>query len=356
MHKPNTKKLQQKKQKISSSSTSTKSSSIKRKKNRVSGAADKHTKINKRRRLQKEDSSSTSESSSSEEMDSSPVRKISRKSNMSNKKSVSRKQILDLFSISSSEQSSTGSDSDDDNLGLFTDTQSSSVSKHMKKKIWNRDYINLSKLYYGKESLNLSMFLKKSKENTVTSMKRVPQRQIGNILSWCRAFQLYASIYCKKYPKEGSDMFQYMSIVQTLAHKGQNWLLYDQKFRQLRAKRKLTWSRLHVQTHLYQSLNRVPTTSYRAQSRNVVNQPTNVSSGQSQAAGVNREIFRRGYCWYFQRFGKCSRSSCSRTHKCSICNGQHAGSACTASGRASNRQAQGTSGSTPSSVANTSQS
>ena len=187
-------------------------------------------------------------------------------------------------------------------------------------------------------------------------MKRVPQWQIGNILSWCRAFQLYASIYCKKYPKEGSEMFQYMSIVQTLAHKGQNWLLYDQKFRQLCAKRTLLWSNLHVQTHLYQSLSRAPLTSYRAQSTNAGNQPTNVSGSQSQTAGVTREIFCRGYCWYFQRFGKCLRSSCSRTHKCSICNGHHAGSACTALGQVSNLQSQGTSGSTPSAIANTSQS
>ena len=74
------------------------------------------------------------------------MKKISRKSNK--KSPVSRKQILDLFSFSSSDQFSTGSDSDDDNLGIFTDNQSSSVSKHMKRKIWNRDYINLSKLKF----------------------------------------------------------------------------------------------------------------------------------------------------------------------------------------------------------------
>lgn len=83
-----------------------------------------------------------------------------------------------------------------------------------------------------------------------------PQREINNVLGWSRAFQLYASIYTKKYSIEGSGIFQYMSIIQSLAHKGQNWLLYDQKFRQLRAKSQLPWGRLHVQTHLFISLSR----------------------------------------------------------------------------------------------------
>ena len=42
-----------------------------------------------------------------------------------------------------------------------------------------------------------------------------------------------------------------------LAHKGQNWLLYDEKFRKLRSKKRISWSRLHVQTHLFQSLSRI---------------------------------------------------------------------------------------------------
>ena len=43
-------------------------------------------------------------------------------------------------------------------------------------------------------------------------------------------------------------MFQYITIVQTLAQKGQNWLFYDKKFRTLRAKQHIPWERLHIET------------------------------------------------------------------------------------------------------------
>ena len=105
------------------------------------------------------------------------------------------------------------------------------------------------------------MHFKKSKDDTVTSFKRNPA-PVEQHLSFSRAFQLFASICCKTFSSGASAMFQYMTIIQTLAPpKRQSWLLYDKKFRTLRAKQHLPWDRLHVETHLYTSLSNSPQSS-----------------------------------------------------------------------------------------------
>ena len=286
----------------------------------------------KRRKIQSPSSTSeSSESSESSSVSSTEGDSSSDTSKSAPSKSHKRRKREHSSKLMNLLQGSTDDSSDsesDDQLGIFSNPSTTHISKQWKKKIWNREYINLSKLYYGKESDNVSMMVKKSKANTVTSLNRAPQRQINNILSWCRAFQLFACIYTSKYPKEGSSMFQYMTIVQTLAHKGQNWLLYDQKFRQLRSKRRVPWSKLHVQIHLYQSLGKTQTPKSQ-QSTSGQTLGVNSSQNQGPSSSSQRDIFRQGFCWSFQRHGYCVRAGCTRLHKCSLCRGQHAGSSCT---------------------------
>ena len=75
-----------------------------------------------------------------------------------------RLKFLDIFYDMSSDSDSSVSDSDDSfALGIFADSKATQLSKNMTKKIWNREFINLSRLYYGKESDNVSISVKKSK-------------------------------------------------------------------------------------------------------------------------------------------------------------------------------------------------
>ena len=168
------------------------------------------------------------------------------------------------------------------------------------------------------------MFVKKSKESSVTSVTKKPNKKINNILSWSRAFQVYASIYCIKYPEESAGMFQYMSLIQTLSKQSPNRQLYDVKFRKLRKHRPLPWAKLHLQAHVYSSL-------ATPQNPNGLNNSgsfrSNKQNFRSQSQTPNR-IFRKGYCWEFQRLGKCTKNPCNRIHKCSICEGPHAGTSC----------------------------
>ena len=129
-----------------------------------------------------------------------------------------------------------------DNLGLLSELLNDEVKDKDKKKIWQRQFIDLNKLYYGNDDHQVQMSVTKTKDSSVTDVSKPPQKKINNILSWSRAFQLYASIYCIKYPNEAAGMFQYMTLIQTLAQKSQNWQLYDIKFRKLRRHKPLPWA------------------------------------------------------------------------------------------------------------------
>ena len=246
-----------------------------------------------------------------------------------------RGNIIDIDSILESDGESDTEPNDLGDLGLLTELINDELDEKMKKKILSREYVDFNKLYYGTKDNDVQMVhVKRSKANSVTSVTKKPQKQINNILSWSRAFQLYASIYTSKYTEEAAGMFQCMTLIQTLAKKTPNWQLYDIKFCKLRRYRTLPWSRLHVQTHLYASLATPskPTfqnnaTPFRANSNNF--RP----SGQNQNQG---RIFKKGYCWEFQRTGKCSKNNCSRTHKCSLCDGSHAGTFCPRAPKTSN--------------------
>ena len=132
----------------------------------------------KRRKIQ----SPSSTSESSESCESSSVSSTEGNSSSDTSKSAPSKshkrrkrehssKLMDLLQGSTDDSSDSESD---DQLGIFSNPSTTHISKQRKKKIWNREYINLSKLYYGKESDNVSMMVKKSKANTVTSLKRAP--------------------------------------------------------------------------------------------------------------------------------------------------------------------------------------
>ena len=234
---------------------------------------------------------------------------------------------LDVNSVLNSSDDSDSESSEHnelDDLGLLSELLNDEVKDEDKKKIWQRQFIDLNKLYYGNDGNQVQMSVTKTKDSSVTHVSKPPQKKINNILSWSRAFQLYASIYCIKYPNEAAGMFQYMTLIQTLAQKSQNWQLYDIKFRKLRRHKPLPLAKLHLQTHIYASLTPPPkSTMQRAAGTFRPNSNSFRPNGQSSS-----KIFRNGYCWEFQRFGRCSKSSCSRAHKCSLCEGTHAGASC----------------------------
>lgn len=191
------------------------------------------------------------------------------------------------------------------------------VDVKIRQQIWNREYVDLGVLFFKDRNIQKTTTIQETGNKTVTSIQEGSKKQINTILTWTRAFQQYADIYCCKYPRESSQLFQYMSIIQNLAQSSDSWLLYDTKFRQLRATNPQPWGKIHTETFLFCSINR----------------PLNVKSPQNRNHSFRKylppHIFqRKGYCWEFQKRSSCSKQSCSVSHKCANCEGQHAAIAC----------------------------
>ena len=225
--------------------------------------------------------------------------------------------LFDVLSSSEEGESDVASPLHD--LHLLTSSVAPNCPKKMKHKIWRKDFVNLSTLYFGSDSSNVETHIKKTRESTVTSVKQAPTKKLTSILSWSRAFQLYASIYTLKFPNEGSMLFQYMSLVQTLANSRVDFIQYDEKFRMLQSVSPKPWNVLHTETYLLVTLSNQPQHSSAS---------NNAFRSNSQSTTQRSPFLKPGYCWDFQRSGLCSRSTCSHKHQCSLCNGQHAGSKC----------------------------
>ena len=78
---------------------------------------------------------------------------------------------LDVNTILDSDGES-DSDSELDDLGLLTELINDEVNEKWKKKIWKREFVDFNKLYYGKDESQVQMFVKKSKESSVTSVTK----------------------------------------------------------------------------------------------------------------------------------------------------------------------------------------
>ena len=104
------------------------------------------------------------------------------------------------------------------------------------------------------------------------------------------------------------------------------------KFRQRRAKSLLPRGRLQVQTLLFQSLSKPKFQKGKSQGLSqgrVTPAPNNMTQHQQGLPPPGpKAIFRTGYCLTNQRYGNCNRSNCSRVHKCSLCDKQHARTSC----------------------------
>ncbi len=240
-------------------------------------------------------------------------------------------QRLDSATSSEGEDSETESGVTDD-LGIFGTISGPGITDKTKSKIWAGEYIDLSKLYFGTSDTDVEVTVTKSHHETTKSVKRPASKTIYNILTWSRAFQRYASIYTLRFPQESSQMFQYMSLIQSLATKFPNWYQYDMKFRTLRSKQPLPWGSLHTETYLYVNLMATPKQVRPAISGNITNPPRHNTAFAGRAKPQNKQLFREGFCWTFQKSGKCEKPGCPHKHKCALCTGSHPGSSCKKTG------------------------
>ncbi|XP_055998401.1 uncharacterized protein LOC130047427 [Ostrea edulis] len=114
------------------------------------------------------------------------------------------------------------------------------IEQTIKEKIWNRDYIELSKLIQSEFEISNEQRVSVVNGQLVIQPKNPPKR-ITAIHTWTDAFLIFASIYLTRNPVDLQGILKYMHIVRLAANRSvSGWIEYDRQIR-LRLSRILTF-------------------------------------------------------------------------------------------------------------------
>ena len=156
---------------------------------------------------------------------------------------------VEVVSLSSSQDDQIVEDTD---IGMFSIVHPQTDIK-VKEKIWAKNFVDLATLLPNTQAGETKTTTKDGNRE-VTTVSRLGPKRIVNLTTWYQAFQIYADIYCQKYPTQSPNLFRYMSIIQKMAVSYKQWLSYDEKFRQMKATKSLPWDSIHTETYLFCTL------------------------------------------------------------------------------------------------------
>ena len=154
------------------------------------------------------------------------------------------------------------------------------------------------------------------------------KKEITSIGQWSQAWDIYMSVYSRRYPDQTHNLVTYASKVKDLAAKGGDFIKYDKGFRKARARFMSLWEIPDLelwlecsQAGIRRDVNRVLSTI-----RNVdTTFPQPATSSQATSQGGPSKLsfpFRpnlhhpHGSCYAFHNSGKCDRPDCKFSHIC----------------------------------------
>ena len=149
--------------------------------------------------------------------------------------------------------------------------------------------------------LNLSCF---STVESSSSTKH-PKRKIDDILAWSEAFSIFSLILATHFPWRWRDLTLYKLLILRTYRKfqGNAWLAYDRAFREHAAAARLTdWSSINVQLFTFHAAG--------SSVRRSFTKPTGSSSS------VVCKSWNNGFCVAPSR-------TCRFAHRCSVCSSNH---------------------------------
>ena len=189
----------------------------------------------------------------------------------------------------------------------------STISEKLKSLIWANKYLDLALLLSSKEK-NVAVSFDSS-DNPMIALSTNKAKPVTNIFQWLRLFAIYASIYmeAEQHKTLGPSMFSYMvNILDMQKHDGgMVWCLYDQRFRELKARADAT-RRTPVPWHIIQ--NQLVTEAQRMdRALTKDNQSTKKTTTSTASEGAK-------FCYDYNNKGmECSRSPCRYRHECQSC-------------------------------------
>ena len=112
------------------------------------------------------------------------------------------------------------------NMGIALDMH---VPSNLRAKIHNKEFVYFSDLLYkNRERSHSNVQISKQTGQVVVENK---PSKITGIDQWNEAFNIFCTIYCKKFPTEVADLLKHASTVRRIHSKGGDWLWYDTQMR-----------------------------------------------------------------------------------------------------------------------------
>ena len=172
------------------------------------------------------------------------------------------------------------------------------VSPSLKQKIWNGEYINLSKLIFQESSKQVFSIDSKGE----ISLAPKASKQISTIEVWTDAFIVFIDIFCQLNSNQYAALYLHTIRLGARQYSSYGWLSYDEQFRIKKARCfNTSWGTVDQELWLL----------FMCRPAKQLARP---SSGLK--------------CFYYNYKGVCSKALCNFSHICIRCSGKHSKKSC----------------------------
>ena len=212
------------------------------------------------------------------------------------------------------------------------------VSTKLTQDIWENKYVDFQELLDKKQDSfqPLQLVISETGEQQWVPLRTT--KEISSIGQWSRAFDIYLSVYSRKFPEQTHNLLTYSTRIKDLAFNNGDYLRYDREFRISRARYNVPWeipnlelwyqcSQAGLKNQLDKVTNIVKNNDQPFHATNAAN--TSAASLQPQP---NKPKLKHptGFCFTYHNKGRCGRGNCRFSHSCYApgCNQEHPAYTC----------------------------
>jgi len=193
------------------------------------------------------------------------------------------------------------------------------VPDSTKRKIWAGEFVDMYHLLEPQKWDDYTLSVAGNEGGPTLSLQSKKRQKTFSIDEWCSAFNTFTTIYLVKYPSESGSILKYMETVRVVAQKGGDFIKFDENFRYLRQRTKMSWdwfpSELYVNALL-------------GSNTKFTNKKVAPQSGTSTRLSDGFNI-PNGFCFTYHRYGQRScMGDCGYDHKCPKCYSFHSYTNC----------------------------
>ena len=206
------------------------------------------------------------------------------------------------------------------------------IPQNLMQDIWEEKYVDLELLLDKKEDPTAPIMLKSIQSSQLGELIQVvkpkPPKGITNIDQWSHAFNIYTSMYTRKYTNQTHNLLTYASKIRELASKGGDYIRYDEEFRRSRARFGNPWeipdiqlwvdcNQAGLQTQVVNIINSLNKSNNLTFQGPTFQPPTTFQPPPTSDTPTNtKPKHPNGACYTFHNQGRCGRADCKFSHLC----------------------------------------